>query len=415
MSARKQQIFLVLAIALVSCAFCIMVQVIFSNYCRELKGSGFVSYIDEAAVQKGYVLAAPNYADKFFDESGNVQLIDLAGNVVHRWETKYIPMYASLEPDGSIFVEMTPPADIASTPAGGKTGLIQRISWDGRVLWEYADGNMHHDFEVLPDGSVAFLSWVAMPSGLANKVVGGMVSNLATTSTVWSDAIVVVNADKQIVWRWNLFEHIDISKYTLNSFTPSTDWSHANSIRYLEDNPITHVPAYLISVRHINAVFMVEAESGTIVWESSPKIFAFQHDATLLDNGNILAFDNGLFRSQDRPYLWSRAVEINPLTNKIVWQYKGGKTGTESAQFASSIMGGAQRLENGNTLITYSTQNRVIEVTPEGKIVWDYANRFTDPEGRQFILFKVRKYDSAGTAWGEYLNKNLNFNSFCPA
>ncbi|MBY0293944.1 arylsulfotransferase family protein, partial [Patescibacteria group bacterium] len=78
-----------------------------------------------------------------------------------------------------------------------------------------------------------------------------------------------------------------------------------------------------------------------------------------------------------------------------------------------SIMGGTQRLANGNTLITFSTQNRLIEVTQDGKIVWDYTNRFTDEKGRQYILFKTHKYLPEGTEWGAYLKQSVSMGQFC--
>jgi hypothetical protein len=39
-------------------------------------------------------------------------------------------------------------------------------------------------------------------------------------------------------------------------------------------------------------------------------------------------------------------------------------------------MGIAQRLANGNTLLTESSFGRFFEVTKEGEIVWEYVNPF---------------------------------------
>jgi hypothetical protein len=39
-------------------------------------------------------------------------------------------------------------------------------------------------------------------------------------------------------------------------------------------------------------------------------------------------------------------------------------------------MGNAQRLPNGNTLITESSFGRFFEVTKEGELVWEYVNLF---------------------------------------
>ena len=68
-------------------------------------------------------------------------------------------------------------------------------------------------------------------------------------------------------------------------------------------------------------------------------------------------------------------------------------------------MGGAQRLPNGNTLITASMANTVLEVTEEGSVAWKFTNDFRDSKGRMHVTFKVRKYDSTGTMWEPMLSK----------
>jgi Mal s 1 allergenic protein-like len=70
-----------------------------------------------------------------------------------------------------------------------------------------------------------------------------------------------------------------------------------------------------------------------------------------LDNGNILAAHEGE----------GAAREYDP-TGKVVWQI----TKIENC-------GDAVRLANGNTLVSCGTQKRFIEVTPEGKIEWEFG------------------------------------------
>ena len=69
--------------------------------------------------------------------------------------------------------------------------------------------------------------------------------------------------------------------------------------------------------------------------------------------------------------------------------------------FYSRIMSGAQRLPNGNTLITEGQSGRLIEVTAAGEVVWEYANPAARdglvkqgdlPENGANSLFRVRKY-----------------------
>ena len=352
--------------------------------------------IRDASVSPGYVLVSPYIGDTFYDAPGKVELMGMNGHIAHEWRTQYQTLYAILQENGNLFVTMTPPINQSSYPSGGTTGEIEELDWKGNVLWHYEDSEMTHDFDVLPDGNIAYTRWEQAPASFAQNVVGGMQGK---DSDVWTDGIVVVNRDKQVVWKWHMYDHLDPRQYPLGSLTPHSDWAHTNSIRYVADNPITHTPAFLISARDISTLFMIDAQNGSVIWQSPKNMFSLQHDATLLANGDVMVFDNGLFRPQGRPYLWSRVVELDPRTNAIVWEYYGGATGAEQAQFAVSIMGGAQRLPNGNTFITLSTEDKMLEVTPDKRVVWEYFDDSRTADGHQPIVFKARKYMPEGTAW----------------
>ena len=70
----------------------------------------------------------------------------------------------------------------------------------------------------------------------------------------------------------------------------------------------------------------------------------------------------------------SRVLEINPVTLELVWSY------SSPGQFFSTNISSAQRLLNGNTLITEGAGGRLFEVTNEGTIVWEYMYPlFTGP------------------------------------
>jgi hypothetical protein len=61
-------------------------------------------------------------------------------------------------------------------------------------------------------------------------------------------------------------------------------------------------------------------------------------------------------------------LEIDPVTFQRVWAYA-----PPDGFFATNISG-AQRLPNGNTLITEGPSGRVFEVTAAGTIVWEFVN-----------------------------------------
>ena len=72
-------------------------------------------------------------------------------------------------------------------------------------------------------------------------------------------------------------------------------------------------------------------------------------------------------------------IEINLATREVVWSYEE----TPSLALFSPIMSNAQRLWNGNTMITEGISGRLFEVTPQGEVVWEYVNPyFSGPTAR---------------------------------
>jgi hypothetical protein len=93
--------------------------------------------------------------------------------------------------------------------------------------------------------------------------------------------------------------------------------------------------------------------------------------------GNILVFDNGGKSGYGGPEAYprytreySRVIELDPVTFEIVWQY-GAESGKE--HFFSHFISGAQRLPNGNTMVTDGANGRLFEVTAAKEIVWEYT------------------------------------------
>ena len=109
----------------------------------------------------------------------------------------------------------------------------------------------------------------------------------------------------------------------------------------------------------MNMVFVLDKETFEPKWHWGSDELQKQHDPEQIDNGNLLVFDNGKQRH------YSRVLELDPTTKKIVWEYK-------DEDFFSNIRGLSQRLPNGGTLVVSSQRGRAFEVTTEGEIVWEY-------------------------------------------
>ena len=128
-------------------------------------------------------------------------------------------------------------------------------------------------------------------------------------------------------------------------------------------------------------------------------------DPGLPGAGNLLVFNNGQYLHERTPQ--SYILEINPMldaggtdtgayvnppdagyttrvpnapeitdkqpmeiSNQIVWSYSSESNLTMFSQIGS----GAQRLPNGNTLICAMQEGHLLEVTPDGQLVWEYIN-----------------------------------------
>lgn len=144
-------------------------------------------------------------------------------------------------------------------------------------------------------------------------------------------------------------------------------------------------------------------ETGKTEWEM--KIGPL-HDLHFLKNGNILLQTN-----------WTRIVEVEPATNRIVWQYDAAKqNGNEGKKVEVHAF---QRLDDGLTMIAESGPGRLIEVDQSGqiqhsvplKVSQPHPHRDTRlarklPSGNYLVCHEgdglVREYDRNGKSVWEY-------------
>ena len=83
---------------------------------------------------------------------------------------------------------------------------------------------------------------------------------------------------------------------------------------------------------------------------------------------------------------YSRVLELDPQTLEIIWECSartgGGATVVHDSRFYSVLVSSAQRLLNGNTLITEGSDGRFLEVNGDCDIVWEYFSPYVDPKFR---------------------------------
>lgn len=289
----------------------------------------------------------------------------------------------------------------------------------------------NHDFQ-REGSSTGYYAPSAEPlveDGNTLLLVGEDVYNPNISSkTLLDSKIIEVTWDGEIVWEWRANEHFDelgfdeIAKNVLYRL-PSDDlanggqgfWLAINNFNTLGPNKWYdagddrfHPDNIIWDARNANIMAIISKKTGKIVWKLGPDFSKTaaerklgwvigQHHLHMIPKGlpgagNLLVFDNGGYAgyglpngtskdgtaNQHRDY--SRVLEFDPITLEIKWQYTPTEAGfihpLDSYKFYSSFISSAQRLPNGNTLITEGRDGRIFEVTPAHETVWEYVSPY---------------------------------------
>ena len=302
-------------------------------------------------------------------EGTGVYMLDMLGRVVKHWEMGYKPgCYGELLPNTHVLyagrVEDGPLADLE-----GAGGILLEVDWDGNKVWEYKDSYLHHGFYRMKNGNTLVLKWVEVPKDIAANVKGGD-TGTERNGVMWGDVIQEITPQGKVAWEWIGHEHLDPADNRC-LLCPRSTWTHANSVAEMADGNI------LVCLTLLNEIAIIDKRSGDIKWRwgapsdlARPGFLAHPHCPTVLDNGHILVFDNGLHPNGIE--CGSSVVEVNPENSKEVWGYVRGFFSEQ--YFFSTTMGSAQRLPDGNTLICEGIKGRIFEITSEGELAWEYVN-----------------------------------------
>jgi hypothetical protein len=329
-------------------------------------------------------------------------LVNMHGAVVHRWHVPFSDLWTApphlhgpiadaavyfndghVYPNGDLVVVIEGPIDTRNASNG--YGLA-RLDRDSRVVWKYP-GKCHHDVAVGEDGTI-----YAITNEMAATVPPGL-EHLPTPCMV--DLIDVLSGDGKPLKRISLLDALANSPYAplfcmlerprplggLSSPAPPgampspflddprrRDVLHTNAVKVLGRAQAARFPLFkegqlLVSLRHLDALAVLDPDSGKVVWAARGPWHA-QHDPSFLDNGHLLLFDN-----LGSPH-GSRVLEYDPATQAFPWSYPG----PAGAPFRSRIRGTCQRLPNANTLIVNSDGGEVFEVTPGREVVWSCSS-----------------------------------------
>ena len=337
----------------------------------------------------GLLHYAPQHSMRGYTLLANVggehaTLIDMEGRICHRWHSERGIPHGYLLPNGNLLCRMKPPHDVEGVAGfGGSSAGLFELDWDGNEVWVYEDASVHHDFLRLDNGNTLTLVWEPMPEEMSARVRGGYEREEDAGKPMYGDKVREIAPDGSTVGEWTVWDALDPEEEVICPLERRQEWTHTNSV------DLTPEGDFLLSMRQVDTVAILGREKGEIRWKWGPGELSHQHNASFLNNGHVLMFDNGPHR---RGPSGSRAVEVNPATSEVEWEYKG----MQPLHLFSFHISGAERLPNGNTLVCEGAAGRVVEVTPSKEIVWEYINPFFVPDRRfggvNNMLYRALRY-----------------------
>lgn len=254
------------------------------------------------------------------DAAGDIRFYTTIGGVlgVHQLENGHLMMPASYVLKTSYY----------------KEGLIE-VDLNGRIYREYAvPGGQHHDFRELPNGNLL------------------VASDSPDLSSVEDYVVEIDRTTGEVVWELDMKDILDVEDGQSASMesdgSDEEDWFHNNGLWYDEANDLI-----LLSARHKDAIVAVKKSDKNIAWilgdptgwentdsdlfftleGEDAEWFYAQHNVTMLDNGDIMLFDNGTAKvkrinNDDRVTgddVYSRAViyhiDTDAMTATQVYEY----------------------------------------------------------------------------------------------
>lgn len=319
----------------------------------------------------------------FLEDDNKARLMRRDGTVLAEWRMRASEIYK----DTSFFRQppmtdwnaithgtiITPDGDIVFSFESG--GLV-RMDRCGAVKWAATDIT-HHSPNWMSDGGIVV-------SG-GRYIDGSAKIPWPFEGPYWEDLVFKFDANGHKIFEKSMTSLM--IENGMQSWLTSTGQFqtrvngefHLNEVEELQpamaaDFPMFEAGDLMMSLRNRNMILVTDANVTKIKWwKVGP--FVRQHDPDFVKGGKITLFDNHSDDSLTAAHAGgSRVWEIDPATNQARTLY-GGRDGE---RLNSPERGTQQLLPDGDLMITEAQQGRSLEVTPAGKIVWEYVNRWDE-------------------------------------
>ena len=377
-------------------------------------GTGVGLKVNEPGALDGYTLLTGTWHNRYY-------LIDNQGREAYRWD--HSGALGKLLNSGNLLT--------------GHTGAdIAELGPDGTSAYEYTTDAQHHDVVKLSNGHYLFIG--SAYYSRAESIAAGADPSCLGQEGLEVDEVIEVEptgtSGGTVVWKWSVWDHLiqdhDSSKSNYGVVADHPERINLNhglcelrdsSNAFIKDpHHHTHINSIdynasldqiLITSRHFSEVWVIDHSTttaqaagstggnsgmgGDLIYrwgnprshKGGAKItqeLFFPHNAHWIPEGlpgagHILVYNNGhehpgflrdyatvdevVFPASGHNYLRAGGDYMPPTT---VWTYRLAER--------TWILSNAQRLPNGNTLVTEGFFGRISEITHSGEVVWHYVS-----------------------------------------
>ena len=349
---------------------------------EQLEAIGYMTGVNKPVDEGGVLMhdsykAFPGYGVYLSCHDHEAIMIDLDGTRLHEWK---LPegIWKKKEDIPGCFrkAHVFENGDLMVIYEG--VGIV-KMNTDSRIIWK-KENKAHHDFEVMKNGDIWLLTRKAH-----------IVPEFDEDDPILEDFIVGLRPDGTEFFEMSILDAVLKSKYSqlvgeadprlpprFRGTVGRGDVLHSNTLEMVledsEDVPWMNKGTIITSSPMLCALMAVDTNTGELVWFFK-KDFTGQHEPQILENGNIIFFDNHNHTKH------SRVVEFDPRTGETAWEYDGSPDNGFFSQCCST----AYRLPNGNTQITITDMGKIIEVTPDKEIVWEFSNPHRAGENNELV------------------------------
>ena len=285
---------------------------------------------------------------------------------------------------------------------------IWKAPLGGPNNYVYRDG-YHHNFEKRPNGNYMALAYDYAELEKTDQ-------NDTLTNRVELVNLIEFNVKGEIVWIWEMrndfpFDILAIPKDNegraiINAHCNAFSVDKENKNVYIGFRDISRVIKINKATKKITASYGKKLNhADSLVCETD--LFSFPHNATVLDNDDIMVLNNNDSRNGK-----ISSVEIfeQPANFKekikSKWSFKFNFDSLNSGK--SFKLGNIKILDNGHLLINQGSNNRIVEITKDKEILWDMMIYRKDSALNKWIDFGCYKIDFSSSLYPYYYSLGVS-------